>query len=747
MIHGTVTGTPEWKGASYARHLVFPLRTERLLLEEKEHEVTGHVRVNLYAPGKEPRIGDRLVIGGKISIPKGRTNPAGFDYRTYLKRMGMQAVMVTSENDHYFKTGINSSPVISFQRFLSRTRDRADHIIYKHLSGTPRDIVRSVILGLRGKITDEVNDAFMKTGTMHILAVSGLHIGIVAMALMGLLRLTRCPKKLTYFLTILGICAFAAFTGGRPSSVRAALMGSFILFGLALERKTDIVGALALSAFVIKFFRPVQLFQAGFILSYMAVISIIYITPLTDKLFGIKKREYGESRITVARRYVLKSLSVSLAVWIGMIPVIATYFRIITPSVVLSNLLAVPVLTVMVVLGFALVFTGSFALLAPLAHFLSGILSHLIPVFMKTIQMIAHAPCSFVRIPSPHKFLMITYYIALAGTMIMFNRHKKYGKLILIFLLFAANLFLWQRVIHKPPEKLRVTFFDTGKSDASILQFSDGSVMMIDGGSGGQGTGNDAGRRILAPYLWQNGITRIDCVLLTHAHEDHIGGLLYILKNFDIGTVVDAGGVSTDTPEMTLYQKLHHIIVDNNITYKELKSGDIIKGFPGIDLAVLNPPQTPYGGANEDSVVVKALTDNGNSILFCGDIGSTAMKDMLRFGPLLESDLVKAPHHGAGSDDMYIVKEFLKETACAAAVITNSSPEKVNKEILKLFADQNTTVHITATSGAVIAEETENGFRVTEYRNKQAIEKIHFCRYTLFTSANTNRNMPEKKDQ
>ena len=357
--------------------------------------------------------------------------------------------MSSAEKDHYLRTGIEKGPVLSPRRLLSAARNNSDSIMRGHLSGVTRAVVRSVILGLRGEITEQTADTFIKTGTMHILAVSGLHIGIIAVALMGLLRLTRCPRNLTYFLTALGICAFAAFAGCRPSSIRAALMGTFVLFSMSLEREPDIVNALALSAFLITYFYPGQLFMPGFILSYLAVLCIIYVRPLTDAFLRVTPRVFGESRTAVIRRYLLRLLSVSFALWIGMMPVIASYFHIITPAVVLSNLLAVPVLFVTVILGSGLLLAGSVGFLPLPAGFISSALNLVVLFFIKAMRMISQIPFSHIKVSSPNRTFIAVFYAVLTAAVIFFRRNEKQRSLIVIFLFFTANLFVWDEVVFR----------------------------------------------------------------------------------------------------------------------------------------------------------------------------------------------------------------------------------------------------------------------------------------------------------
>lgn len=710
VVYGVVVDEPQLKSSRFGSCEEFPLRVSNILIGGRERCVSGGMLVRRYVRSDRPRVGDVLLLEGRLSIPREAGNPHGFDHHAYLRNLGVHAVLVSGKGDRSMIAGRSGSPILYVKRVIYDARKLCGAAFDRYLYGDTRAIMKPLILGTRSDTGDKLNDLFIRTGTMHILAVSGLHVTFVAVTALGLFRIVNCPKRTAYFLTIVLICAYAVFTGAQPSAMRSALMGSFLLLFLAYGRRTALLDTLVLSAFLMTFFEPGQLFRPGFILSYAAVLSIIYVVPVTDTFFVPERNGHPVSPFSRITVYAAKSFSLSLGVWIGMMPVIAGYFRMITPSVILANLIAVPLFYLAMLFGFALLFFGPVYFLAPFSGLIARALDILVAFYVVFLEKIVAVPCAYVKVPSLPAPLFLTYYVVLSAIIFLSRKEPRRKGLIVIFMLFAAALFVCSEAVKVPQNNLRATFFHVGKADAAFVSTGEGGIL-VDGGSDG------AGRNVIEPYLLEEGIRKIDCVILSHAHEDHVGGLSYIFKAFGIGVVIDRAPCPGQGRSVESYADFENEIKKEKIKKISVKQDDRVNGPGGTELIVLNPPDKKECDENSDSIVFKLVTQANRSILFCGDATARSMEKMLFLGSVLKSDIVKIPHHGSGLGDMNVVAEFLGHVRPGYAVITAKDRSEVNGALLGILARMGTEVFITGETGAVIAEESPEGWRVRGFRD------------------------------
>ncbi|MBL7072242.1 MAG: ComEC/Rec2 family competence protein [Candidatus Omnitrophica bacterium] len=713
VIFGTVSGICEDKNVAYDRYSVFSLKVKKLLKCTGEHDVSGFVRVRMFDPVRKVYPGESLAIGGEIFAPEEVKNRGVFDYKKHLGRRRIGALMSNSPRDVFLKTYAKKTGMFLFHKRLMDVRLSAVEIFEKRLINPASAIVKSAILGARGDLTKKVRDVFLKTGTMHILAVSGLHVGIIAVILAMILRITRCPKKITFFLTICAICVFAVFTGARPSTLRAVIMASFILINLAIGKNSDIVNGLILSAFVILFFRPEEIYNLGFVLSYLSIFSIVYVMPLVKAFFENEPRVPDEGKIGFIKRYFLISLATSFSVWIGLMPIISLNFGMITPTVVISNLIAVPILFVVIILGACIIAAEVFVVFIPVGILISQITNGVIRFFIKIMTMISEMPLAFVKVGPPSGVLIGAFYAGLIFTIIFFNR-KKRKIIFIIFLLFTVNLFIWQEILNATGAgAFKCTFFSVGKADAALFEFPNSGVMMIDGGRGGSITGLDAGANIVAPYLRGKGKRKIDCVLVSHAHEDHVGGLSFLVENFETGCVIMSEFLLKDDIKHGYYKRFLRIVEEKGIRKMSIQSGDVIKGFSDAGIEVLNPSED-HIDLNDRSIVLNVKTKNGNSILFCADISTKITNEILANYPELKADIIKFPHHGSGFGNIADMEKFLDSIGPKAVIITNKTCG-VNKELMEILKQKQIELYITGDSGAVTVVENGADFKIRTF--------------------------------
>jgi competence protein ComEC len=262
-----------------------------------------------------------------------------------------------------------------------KLRHKSSSVLIENLNSTQAGVLSAMILGDRSRISPQLRRLFIQTGTMHILAISGLHVGIIAFILELFLKVLGLRRRWRYLVIIFLLIFYCFLTGARPSVIRATIMAVVLLLSFLLKREIQISHSLALTALIILTANPRQLFNLGFQLSFVSVISIVYLSPVIRKLFNADYRRYS-ARIardkssdirkknpptSAIKRFLISAFGASLAAWLGILPFVAYYFKIISPVTVLANLVVVPYLALVIALGFSLLIAGITApFLAPI---------------------------------------------------------------------------------------------------------------------------------------------------------------------------------------------------------------------------------------------------------------------------------------------------------------------------------------------------------------------------------------------
>lgn len=705
FLKGVVRDDPAVGVNSYGQdRAVFLLSLEAISEGDVWKKACGYVRVVSYSDTGKLNYGDDVVIGGMLSRPEGLKNPGVFDYSRYLRIKDIYSFLKTGPHDTV--KVLKPASLFSIPGIAYKLRHWARISIESYFDRRHAGFLKSIVIGDRAQLEEGINEDFIRTGTVHVLAISGLNVGFVAAIFLSIFGLMRIPRKINLVLTLALLVFYMFVTGANPPIVRAVIMFGIFAAGYILNRDADPLNTLSLAALIILLQNPNELFDPSFQLSFASVASIIIFAPPMIKAV----RPGGEKLRRLPQRlkfYVLASAAVSAAAWVGSAPLTAAYFNIISPVSFLANLVIVPALSLLTGLSFL------FLALAPLSGYLGHLLSYVISATDNIVffanHVMASMPLAYFRVPSPPAYLSVLFYLT---ALLVFLPKKKY---LILAALLLCNLAVWPMAL--PGEKnLEITFLDVGQGDSIYVKTPSGANILVDGSTGGQEGRFDMGRAVIAPYLWNKGVFRIDLLVVTHFHEDHLGGLIYVLKNFDIGCVMDNGIVSLD---QKLYRTYLKAIKDRRIKHISAQRGDMIRGFGGIDIYVLNPdPEIADTDSNDNSLVIKLVYKDFGALL-CGDITEKAIEKLAQYPGYLKSDVVKVPHHGGVLGDRTKIKYFFEALSSRAAVISvgrhnryGMPSEKTEGAILSSGA----ALYETKDSGAVTIKVKDNGrIRVEEF--------------------------------
>jgi len=377
-ITGVIRSDPEQKG----RNCRFLLETSSIEFDRFKYDSRGKILVNLSYP-QELRYGDEIILTGTLRRPY---KAAGeLNYRDYLERQGiyclMSAKLVRLKRHAYSLAGA-----------AVFVRNKIDKVISDNLSPSVAGIMLAMVLGEKKQVAPLIYDTMVKTGTVHVLVVSGFNVGIVAFVSLLFLKILRVPRKARYILTILILIIYCLMTGSSNPVVRATIMGAFFLCGFLIEREPDINNALSLAALSILLANPRQLSDIGFQLSFASVIAIVWFYP---KLNAFLKAEKLKNK---AIRYMIQSCLVSLSAWLGTAGFIAYYFRIFSPVTVLANVFAVPLAALITLCGFTLVFTAS--LLPWFTPYVGAVSEAAITLLLQLDTLVAGVPGAYFYLPA-----------------------------------------------------------------------------------------------------------------------------------------------------------------------------------------------------------------------------------------------------------------------------------------------------------------------------------------------------------
>jgi competence protein ComEC len=592
-------------------------------------------------------------------------------------------------------------------------RDRIRDFLNREASPPASGIFKALVLGEQGDIPEEIKEYFILTGTAHLLAISGDQFGIVALLSFSLLiwilkrseflLLSISIRKWAAGLTIPCIVLYAFIAGGGISVIRAAIMVITFLVSILLDRERNLLHTLGLAAFLILILSPPSLFDVSFQLSFLAVLSILYLVPRILQEF----KQEGISALLKTlwkkniMKYIMLSLLVTAVAIIGTAPFVALHFNRFAPIGFFTNLFIVPWVGFLIVPLSLAASIFSF-LFTPLATLLMAVNSFITLMLLRVLAFFASLPFASLFVSTPTLFEIILFYLLLFLSVHVKKRRMARYLFLGVCVVSVLDVAFWN-LRDSFQKDLRLSFIDVGHGDSILIEFPQGKRMLIDGG-GLYDDRFDTGKNVIAPFLWSRKIRRIDALVLTHPDPDHLKGLNFIASQFSIGQFWD-NGFQTESES---YLELRKILNERKIRTQSLNEEMPPQTINGVEISVLNPPmwrvtqrrtQNPRD-MNNASLVMKLRFKNV-SVLLTGDIGKEAEERMLRRDYLLRSDILKIPHHGSSSSSSTPFLERVKPTHAILSVGERNIGRLPHPEVLKRYLQVGSKILRTDKHGAI----------------------------------------------
>ncbi|MCP3944476.1 MAG: DNA internalization-related competence protein ComEC/Rec2 [Desulfobacteraceae bacterium] len=610
--------------------------------------VHGRIILNIYDKNKELfQYGDLIQFTSYLKPIRNFSNPNGFDYEKLMKFSGVFGSAYVGAD----KIRVIPRPIdfhIKIMRNLEQVRNRFFYFVMDGMENrNAAAILVALVTGKKEAIPLKLKDLFSRAGTSHLLAISGLHLSIVALGFFGLFYflLARVPmflmkgiaKKTAGILTLIPLCFYGVFSGFSPSTQRAFIMISIFMISFLSEKENNPLNTLALAAIVILIYDSAALFSISFQLSFGALLFILIGFSLIKIRGWIPKKKL----ITI----VTSAALVTFFAGLGTFPLIAHYFNLISYVQILSNLVLVPLMGfICLPLGFMvfLIFPICPVPAELLVNLCQGILSFCIAY----IQFLTSFKLSWSRIVAFDVPEMILVYLFFAGVALYIVHQKKTG-LVLVILAVLAGSFSFTTGLKTKlfQKKMIITILDVGQGNSALIQTIEGKNILVDGGGFSDRSSFDIGRYVVGPFLWSQKIFCLDAVILTHPESDHMNGLLYILENFKVNLVVK----NRDTASSRAYKGLMALCRENTIRVWHPSTGDTTLGFDRTRLIFFRDIPGSGQNLNNNSLVFQ-VRFNKFSLLFTGDILNEremvlARQNMYVHG--LKSSLLISPHHGS----------------------------------------------------------------------------------------------------
>lgn len=639
---------------------------------------------------KDLELGDVISFNGVLKEPMENTNPKLYNYKLNLLSEKIYTIMTIKDYQIRKIDNVKSYRYMVKDSFTKHV----ETLFQTYLNENNSKLMISIILGKSSYIDEDNLVLYRDLGLAHILAVSGLHIGILSGFLIFLFSRLGIKRRINIAITLSIIWFYGFLIGYPPSILRASIMFSLLFYSSSIYEPYDSINTISFACFLLLLINPYYSFHIGFQLSFMAAFSIVFLTPYIRELFYPYKNK------------VTTTIAALLAVNIGLLPIQAYYFNRIGILSILANLILVPIFSISLIIGFIMIvisYTLSFL------NIIIGAILNLILSLQNYILLII--PSTVIKFYSPDLIVIVLYFlfIAIVLKVIDIGKYQKpIRKVIMIYLVF---LIMINSIILMGDKSIELHFIDVGQGDSILIRTKDGDYLMDTGGSPME-SAFDISKNITLPYLEKMGISRLRAIIITHFHADHSQGLPILVENLKVDNIVASYMPKNTELPIVLVGQGDEIMLDQNTK-----------------LTVIWRDKTTSNNENNMSLV-SLLSYYSNDVLFTGDI-EREVEQLVADKVSNSIEIIKVPHHGSNTSSTENFLNLLQPKVGIISVGRNNFYNHPSAEVLTSYNEINSKIYRTDEDGLIKISFDRDNYKITSFIKDHKINLLEALKHNI----------------
>ena len=651
----------------------YEINQEKLILKIKVNHININGKINkcnfniiAYSDNQDDtnvKIGNKVLINGNLLKLSKPTNQGQWNEFLYYNIRKINYKFYCNDI-----TIINSK----YNNIMQNTKNikiKLRDTYYKLLPEKQAGIVVAMILGDKIGLDKDTKEAYQASGIAHILAISGLHIGLIFVALYKLIKKIKLNNSITVLLTSIILVFYCYLTGSSISTIRAVIMIMVVMLAQIFGRNYDLITSASTTALILLLVNPLYLLDIGFLFSFSSVIGISILTPIINK--------YIKSKNNFTALF-----SVSIAAYISTLPILIYFYYEIPLYSIIINIIVIPLLSLLVPLAIIGGLVGLISI--TLGKLVIGCVYFVLLLYEKITELNLLLPYHTILLG--HKAF---FYVVLIIAVVFIIYLVESNKLKITILTSSVAIIM---LITFLPEDLMVTFIDVSQGDSIFIKSRDGKTCLIDGGGD---VNKNIGLDIVLPFLKYNGVGKINYMFMTHSDSDHVLGLIEIIDKIEVEYLF----MPDTNLQDELYKELLTKAENNKVKVVMISNGyNIQSGL--LNIECYNPYKNINSNSNNEYSMVLGVEYKNFKLLLTGDIESK-QESMLVQDLDKEYQFLKVPHHGSKTSS---TKEFIKCVNPSTAIISSGRNNKFghpHQEVVDRYIEYGTIIYNTALDGAI----------------------------------------------